>query len=296
MPEASLRHPANLARWVRNQLVRFVGLPAGRIAQDYRRARRLAREQVVPLPHRPASDVSCGARRVVVSLTTIPERVGVLMPTLLSLVEQTVQPDRILLALPQRSLRSGGAYTLPRHLPDGIEIIRCTDTGPSTKLLPALLAEPDALIIAVDDDVIYARDFVETILNWHLRRPEAVLGWIGLNIEQGVNPKLFRQIWGTGQKSPVAVDILLGHGGLAIPPGAFDAGVHCYDGWPEELRWVDDVWFAGHLARRGVARLVVPAPGYSVVRPSSGHFGLTFGMNRDGRNDQVGIAAMAQWW
>ncbi len=231
-----------------------------------------------------------------VSLSTIPERMSALTPTLLSLIEQTVQPDRILLALPRVSIRSGKPYPSPAALPCGIEVLDCVDTGPSTKLLPALLAEPEALVIAVDDDVIYARDFIETMLAAHLAHPDAALGWIGWNIEQGVNPKHVRQIWGTTLSEPVAVDILLGHGGLAIPPGALDAQVHDYSDWPEELRWVDDVWFAGHLARRGVQRLVVPSPGYSVVRRLSGHFGLTFSVNSDGRNDQVGIAAMSAWW
>ena len=293
---ASRTRPKNLSRWLRNQLIRFLGLSLRRLWQDFRRAHRLARGQSVPLPTRTASGVTSGKRRVVVSLSTIPERMNALTPTLLSLVEQTVQPDRILLALPRVSIRSGRPYPDPPSLPDGIEVLACTDTGPSTKLLHALLAEPDALVIAVDDDVIYARDFIETLLAAHMSYPDAALGWIGWNIEPGVNPKNVRQVWGTTLGAPVEVDILLGHGGLAIPPGALDAQVHDYSGWPEELRWVDDVWFAGHLARRGVRRLVVPSRGYSVVRRLSGHFGLTFSVNRDGRNDHVGIAAMSAWW
>lgn len=283
-------------RWLRNQIIRFLRLSPQRLWQDFWRAYRLGRGRSVAFPPRPASMVTGGERRVVVSLSTIPERIDALTPTLLSLLEQTVQPDRILLALPEFSIRSGKPYPLPAHLPAGIDVLRCVDTGPSTKLLPALIAEPEALVIAVDDDVIYARDFIETLLAAHLDHPDAALGWIGWNIEPEVNPKHVRQIWGTTLVEPVKVDILLGHGGLAIPPGALDEQVHDYSDWPEELRWVDDVWFAGHLARRGVRRLVVPSPGYSVVRRLSGHFGLTFSLNRNGRNDHVGIAAMSAWW
>src|SRR5690606_16613106 len=98
--------------------------------------------------------------RLVVSLTTIPERMPFLRPVLDSLLEQDRAPDRIVLALPERSLRSGRPYPEPRGLPSGVDILGCADTGPSTKLLPVLGAESGALIVAVDDDVIYPVDFL----------------------------------------------------------------------------------------------------------------------------------------
>lgn len=223
IPDASFWRPANIMRWLRNQVIRFVGLTSGRILRDPARAGRGC-----SVAMQAASGVM--DRRVVIALTTTPERVPSLVPTLLSLVEQTVQLDRILLALPERSARSGRTYAHPEMLPGQVEVLRCEDTNPSIKLLPALLAEPDALVIAVDEDVIYARDFVKTLLCWHKRRLDAGLGWIGLNIEPGVNPEHFWQVWGTTRRTPVEVDILLGHGVMAIPPGTFDAQVHDYAG------------------------------------------------------------------
>lgn len=79
---------------------------------------------------------------VVVSLTTIPSRIDHLLPTLLSLLTQTVPPDAILLCIPQTSLREPSKpYVIPPWLEhmDMVKIIRSSeDYGPSTKLIPAV--------------------------------------------------------------------------------------------------------------------------------------------------------------
>jgi len=101
---------------------------------------------------------------VVVSLTTLPSRIGHLEPTLASLCAQTRRPDRIVLAIPPRSRREDCEYELPAFLtdgtfPDGLITVErpADDLGPGTKLLGALptLVEPSILIV-VDDDVEYA--------------------------------------------------------------------------------------------------------------------------------------------
>ncbi|MCB1436246.1 MAG: hypothetical protein KDJ46_03645 [Rhodobiaceae bacterium] len=278
-------------RKIRSQFIRFRRLSALRIAADYRRAARLRAGRSLALPQ-----AGRGGERLVVSMTTIPERIDTLVPTLLSLREQTRAADRIILALPEKSLRSGKPYALPADLPKGIDILRCVDTGPSTKLLPALLAEPEALVVAVDDDMIYPHDFLQTLVEAHRSFPAAALGWRGWRLEPGVDPRHFEHVWGSAVAQPTEVDILLGVWGYLIPPGALDKGVHDYAGWPDEVRWVDDVWVAAHLARRKVPRLVVPAPGLPIPRHTSRLAALTFGLNASGHNDRVAIHAFADWW
>lgn len=281
----------NQARWLLNQIVRFRYLSPRQVRADYLRAARLSRGQIIPV-----SPVNPGPERLVVSLTTIPSRLNDLGPTLLSLIEQTRPADRLILALPHQSRRNGQPYTMPANLPAGISVLRCDDWGPATKLLPALAAEPGALIVALDDDVIYPRDYLQTLLAAHRRQPRAALGWRGWCIEPDVSPRRFRHIWASAVKTPQPVDILLGWGGYLIPPGALDHAVFDYDGWPDAMRWVDDVWISGHLARRGVARLVVPGRSYPVACSSSRNGGLSDGINLSDTNNRAAIAAMAAYW
>ncbi len=76
-----------------------------------------------------------------VGVTTLPSRIGRLRPTVDSLLGQTVPPDRIFVCVPERSVREESAYELPGWLkepPSGVQLVRCDDDGPATKLLGCL--------------------------------------------------------------------------------------------------------------------------------------------------------------
>jgi len=55
-------------------------------------------------------------RRVIVSLSTLPERISNLEPTLRCLLEQTRPPDEIVLAVPEFSIRQQKKYIVPGYL------------------------------------------------------------------------------------------------------------------------------------------------------------------------------------
>ena len=54
--------------------------------------------------------------RVIVSLSTLPDRIGRLQPTLESLLTQSRLPDEIVLAIPKFSIRQRREYELPEYL------------------------------------------------------------------------------------------------------------------------------------------------------------------------------------
>lgn len=295
-PAAARRLQGALGRVWRNihiELPRFVdrfrALSPATLARDLERAWRLSHHAPVVRPPEPRPE------RLVVTLTTIPSRAGTLGVTLRSLLDQSVTADRIVVAWPDRCLRSGEAYPDP-SLPQGVELIRCRDEGPATKLLGALKQEADAVLVVVDDDVIYPRDFLATLLDAHRADRKAAHGWRGWQLEAGRDPRDLRHVFATGIRQPVDVDILLGTWGYLLPPGALDDAVHDFADWPSELRWVDDVWISGHLARRGVRRSVVVGRGLPIDRTAGRCDALTAGVNRTGRNDQLAIDAFRPWW
>jgi hypothetical protein len=103
-------------------------------------------------------------------------------------------------------------------------------------------------------------------------------------------------VHGTGLASPRSVDALMGMWGYLIPPGALDDAVHDFQGWPEEVRWQDDIWISGHLARRGVERLVVPIDGIPVRSPNTFVSALHHTVNRSGHNERVAKESFRTWW
>lgn len=105
---------------------------------------------------------------LIVSLTSLPSRIGHVRPCLDSLLGGTLVPDRILLNVPPFSVREQAAYALPDFLGDPafhrgiIEVVRTErDWGPGTKLLGPLgvIRDPCVLVI-VDDDVRYKPEFL----------------------------------------------------------------------------------------------------------------------------------------
>ena len=275
-------------RDVKRAVDRFRRTTPRSVAFDVLRSFRLHRED--PRPRIAA----LRPERLVVSMTTIPQRAHRIIPALRSLLDQSCPADRILLAWPWSSQRET-RVDLP-HLPAGVEVLHCDDNGPVTKFLAAHLAEPGAVVVVTDDDVIYPADFLATLLDAHRSDPFSALGWRGWRLEPGVDPRELDHVFATAVSVPTPVDVLLGTWGYLVPPGVLDEAVHDFHGWPPELRSVDDVWISGHLARRGVPRRVIPARGLPIETAASSVCALTDGVNRSGRNDRVGIEAFSAWW
>jgi hypothetical protein len=274
----------------RRALARFRNVgPASLAGTLWRAATIRSRAAAAARPERP--------ERLVVSLTTTPRRARNLAGVLSSLLDQTEPPDRLILALPRES-RSGERYPPARDLklPAGVDIVPCRDEGPATKLLPALELEPGALVVAVDDDVIYPRSLLATLLREHRLRPQAAIGFRGVRLTPGVAFDELDHVFATGVRAATQVDVLFGTWGYLVPPGALGPEVWRLDAAPEALRWVDDIWFSGHMARRGVERWVARAGELPIETPNVLRSALTASVNADGRNDHAGLRYFAGDW
>lgn len=103
-------------------------------------------------------------QQIVVSLTSYPPRFGILSLTLKCLLRQSVSPDKLILWIAREDIEK-----LPREiskLADNrlFEIRVCEDIGPYKKIVPALQAFPEAIIITADDDVYYPPDWLENLI------------------------------------------------------------------------------------------------------------------------------------
>lgn len=133
------------------------------IADAYRRwkhARRVAQARAeiasrsfAPAPH--GLDAP-----LIVSLTSYPPRFGALPHVLASLTSQSVRPDRVILWLAEADIAQ-----LPDAVRDmGVEIRGCADLRSYKKIVPALIAFPDAFIVTADDDVYYGPDWLAKLV------------------------------------------------------------------------------------------------------------------------------------
>ena len=104
--------------------------------------------------------------QIILSLTSYGRRTktSVVYYTLVSLLNQTLQPDRIVLCLDREKWNIDNIPDkLKSLLQYGVDIEFCKDVKSYTKLIPCLKKYPNDILITVDDDIIYPSNLIETL-------------------------------------------------------------------------------------------------------------------------------------
>src|SRR6266404_8429562 len=206
-------------------------------------------------------------RRVIASLSTVPERIGNLGPTIRCLLRQTRPPDEIVLGVPEFSIREQRPYAVPKYISrwQRLRVLHCgKDWGPATKFIPIVQEELAAgrgntLIMVVDDDRLYPRDALETYLHYSEQLPEAALCFRGAAMPRSLDWRDAKMIRASELREPRRVAVITGCGSYLIQPGFFDKLLWDYSRAPRGAFYMDDIWISGCLTRRNVKRYVVPA-------------------------------------
>lgn len=228
---------------------------------------RKRRRQVRFIRETLASDAKSDDHRIIASLSTVPERIGNLWPTIRSLLRQTRPPDEIVVAVPDFSIREQRPYVVPEYLLGlpRLRILRCRrDWGPATKFIPIVREElrvgrRKTLIMVVDDDRIYPSDALETYLHYNRQLPDAALCFRGAAMPRSLDWRDARMIKANELRQPDAVAVITGCGSYLIQPRFFDDALWDYSQAPQAAFYMDDIWISGCLTRRRVTRYVVPA-------------------------------------
>jgi len=133
------------------------------------------------------------SKYVVLSVTTIPSRLSFLWKMLQHiLLFQTYDFDELILYLPFHCIRQNKAYIVPRWLENlqnqnrKFFVRRCSDYGPATKIIPAMIdfkdgfyKDREVVVITLDDDVLLHPHAVEELMYAHIQNATNVLGFMG---------------------------------------------------------------------------------------------------------------------
>ena len=114
-------------------------------------------------------------QKIIISLTSFPERIKYVSKTICSLLDQTLKPDMIILWLADEQF-SNKEKDLPESLLKlrkyGLTIRWYKDIKSFKKLIPAILEFPDDIIIAVDDDFYFERNLIELLYSSYQKNPQ----------------------------------------------------------------------------------------------------------------------------
>lgn len=232
---------------------------------------------------------------LVVSLTSFPARAKAVSYTIESILSQEVKPDRVVLWLADSQFPNK-EKDLPKRLlrlrEYGLEVRWTTDIRSFKKLVPAIQAFPDAIIVTADDDVYYPPTWLGGLYTDYLRQPGMIHcnrgNRILFNTETGF-PEPYNQ-WGLNflHHEESGKDVLMtGVGGVLYPPHSLYKDVCREDLFMTMARDADDIWFWAMAALQGTAIKVVKNnqndfdPVFIVNAPS------LWSHNVHGNNDRV---------
>lgn len=162
--------------------------------------------------------------KVIVSLTSFQPRFKNIHWCLKSLLLQSYKPDRIVVWF-------GNDVTEDMLTPEmreleqyGIEYRFDNEKNlmPHKKYFYAMQEEPESVIITVDDDAVYAKNTIESLINTHKKYPDAVCARRVHKIERSSDGAILSyNLWKKeykSEKKPSFDLVAVGVGGVLYPP------------------------------------------------------------------------------
>lgn len=181
----------------------------------------------------------------IVSLTSIPERLSTLHLTIMSLLQQSVQPDKIILWL-NDSLAGNIPKTLKNLESDLFQIEYRQGTTSHRKLIFSLDEFSEHVVVTCDDDVMYPKNWLGSLFENHLQYPDCVVAneCREISYDSSGEPLSYKE-WPTIAEVGYTSENLLpiGYGGVLYPPGVLHKDVTKEALYMELAPRADDLWF-----------------------------------------------------
>ena len=115
--------------------------------------------------------------KLIVSLTTYPQRIVDIDVVIFSLINQSIKPDKIILWLAYEEFPNL-ERDIPNHVLNlkkfGLEIEFCHNIYSYKKLIYALEKYPNDLIVTADDDIYYPYNWLEKLYKSYLENPNVI--------------------------------------------------------------------------------------------------------------------------
>lgn len=192
---------------------------------------------------------------VIISFTTLPKRIQNCKYMLSSILSQTRRVDKICLYIPLKT-KKGETYNIPDwmiKLQHDLPLFHIyeikKDLGPATKVIPPLLREKDSYIIYIDDDTIYHKEMIETLVSISNKYKNKAIGNSGFNIKNRV------ENYNTNENIQTAC-VLEGYGGVIVHTLFFKKEFLDIEKYPEYLFYNDDVLISGLLKNNKIQRII----------------------------------------
>ena len=183
---------------------------------------------------------------LVVSLTTYGRRIYGVAPTIESIMQGSVKPNRIVLWLDEAIQNRPLPVALQQQQKRGLEVAFCKDVRSYKKLVPTLCKYPEASIITIDDDAIYRYDLIEKLLNEHIIYPDEIIANRIHRIILGDDHRPISYLkWDqcSDPEDNSYLNFFTGVGGVLYPPHSLPKETFNEEVFLNICKSADDIWF-----------------------------------------------------
>jgi len=205
-------------------------------------------------------------KKIIVSLTSFPEAIPYAIKAIISILNGTTLPDKIVLYLDSFKF-------IDNKLPHELEELKSNnpildirfnslDIRSYKKLIPALKDFPNEIIVTIDDDIYYHKNILKDLIKVHKKYPNAIIAHrvrkIKLNkpYSKWGKYKWYDFVFKKYHFSHLAMQT--GVGGVLYPPNSLDKEMLDPNLFMELAPSTDDVWFWAAAVSKGT--YVIPVP------------------------------------
>lgn len=183
--------------------------------------------------------------KVIVSLTTYPERVNQVWKTITSLLNQTMKPQKVILWLAKEQFQG---HQLPESIirlkGRGLEICYCEDLKSHKKYFEVMKQYPEKIIVTADDDILYPENHLEKLWEAHLEFPSEVICQWSHQITFNGNSEFvpYNEWMDNAKEEPSFATLAVGCNGILYPPKALPKEAFDKEGIQKYALTADDLW------------------------------------------------------
>ena len=188
--------------------------------------------------------------KIIVSLTSFPERIDEVKFTIFSLLNQKLKPDKVILWLANDEFinkENSLPNSLLKLIDNGLSIKWYDNNIKSyKKLIPSLKMYSDSIIVTVDDDIYYPKNWLFNLFEEHKKFPQDIIcarsKKILLNSDNEISNYKNWEIL-ENEESSSFFNFFTGSGGVLYPQNSLNDKVLNENLAMELCPYADDIWF-----------------------------------------------------
>jgi len=203
---------------------------------------------------------------IIVSMTCIPSRIHLVEKSIRSILNQSIQPYKIILYLCKDDYFGNNAIK-PEKVPKklykysnkGLISIRWVkNIGPYTKLIPAIRDFPRKSIVTADDDTIYPKKWLEKLLDKHHQNKNAIICYRGSRMILNSGGFERYNSWPEYKNNQDSLLLFFkGKDGVLYPPNSLDLEVFNEKKFKQLSPFADDIWFNAMAIKNDTKKIKV---------------------------------------